>query len=153
MVYKLFDKKSKGSGIISMSNQQLANGLHKSIIRKFKKRKDYSFFKDSIWGVDLADMQLISNCNKEIRYLLCVIELFSRYVSLIPLKDKKGVTTVNAFQSNLRKSNRKPNKRWVDHASKFYNKSFKKMLEDNGVKMYLTSNEGKSIVAERFIST
>ena len=153
MVYKLFDKKSKGSGIISMSNQQLANGLHKSIIRKFKKRKDYSFFKDSIWGVDLADMQLISNCNKEIRYLLCVIELFSRYVSLIPLKDKKGVTTVNAFQSNLRKSNRKPNKIWVDHASKFYNKSFKKMLEDNGVKMYLTSNEGKSIVAERFIST
>ena len=60
MLYKFVDKKSKGSGIKSVSNQQLANELHKPTIRKFKKRKVYSSFKDNIWGVDLVDMQLIS---------------------------------------------------------------------------------------------
>ena len=76
---------------------KLANELHKPVIRKFKKRKVYSSFKDNIWGVDLADMQLISKYNKGIRYLLCVIDLFSKYAFVIPLKDKKGITIVNAF--------------------------------------------------------
>ena len=66
MVYKFFDKKSKGSGIINEPNYQLANELHKPIIRKFKKRKVYSSFRDNIWGVDLADMQsLRKNITKE----------------------------------------------------------------------------------------
>ena len=80
MVYKFFDKKSKGSGIKNeiKENQQLANELHKPIIRKFKKRKVYSSFKDGISGVDLADIQLISKYNKGIRYLLCSIDLFSK---------------------------------------------------------------------------
>ena len=99
MVYKFFDKKSKGVGIRNeiKGKQQLANGLHKSIIRKFKRRKMYSSFKDSIWGVDLADMQLISKYNKGIRYLLCAIDLFSQYAWVVPLKNKKGTTIVNAF--------------------------------------------------------
>ena len=83
-----FDKKSKGPGL---KNQQLANELHKPIIKKFKRRKLYSSFKDNIWAVDLADMQLISKYNKEIKYLLCVIDLFSKYAWVVPLKDKKGV--------------------------------------------------------------
>ena len=110
MVYSFFDKKSKGSGIKSMSNQQLANELHKPIIRKFKKIKVYSSFKDNIWRVNLADMQLISKFNKGIRYLLCVIDLFSKYAWIVLFKDKKGVTTVNAFQKILKKYNREPNK-------------------------------------------
>ena len=61
---QFFDKKSKGGGIKAMSNQQLANELHKPIIRKFMKRKVYSSFKDNIWGIDLADMQLINKHNK-----------------------------------------------------------------------------------------
>ena len=61
----------------------------------------YSSFKDNIWGVDLADMQLISKCNKGIKYILCAIDLFSKYVFVVPLKDKKGTTIVNAFQSIL----------------------------------------------------
>ena len=65
------------------------NELHKPIIRKLKKRKVYPSFKDNIWGVDLADMQLISKYNKGIRYLLCVIDLFSKYAFVVPLKDKK----------------------------------------------------------------
>ena len=70
MVYRFFDKKSKGSGIKSMPNQQLANELRNPIIKKNRKRRVYSSFKDNIWGVDLADIQLISQCNKRIRHLL-----------------------------------------------------------------------------------
>ena len=102
MVYKFFKKKStSGSSIKSMPNQQLANELHKPIIRKSKIRKVYSSFKDNIWGFDLADMQLISKHNKGIRYLLCAIELFSKYAWVVPLKDNKRVTIINPFQSIL----------------------------------------------------
>ena len=113
----------------------------------------YSSFKDNIWGVDLADMQLISKHNKGIKYLLCVIDLFSKYAWVVPLKDKKGITITNAFQKNLKQSNRKPNKMWVDQGSKFHNNVFKKWLKENDIEMYLKHNEGKSVVAERFIRT
>ena len=113
----------------------------------------YSSFKDNIWGVDSADMQLISKYNKGIKYLLCAIDLFSEYAFVVPLKDKKVTTIVNAFQIIKDNSKRKPNKIWVDQDSKFYNKSFKKWLKDNKIEMYSTNNEGKSVVAERFIRT
>ena len=76
MVYKFFDKKSSGSGIVNEPNYQLANELHKPIIRKFKKRKVYSSFRDNIWGVDLADMQSLSKYNKGNKYLLCAVDIF-----------------------------------------------------------------------------
>ena len=98
-------------------------------------------------------MQLISKFNKRFRFLLCVIDIFSKYASVIPLKDKKGVRIVNAFQSILKKSNRKPNKIWVDKDTEFYNRSMKLWLEKNDIEMYSTHNEGKSVVAERFIRT
>ena len=152
MVYKFFDKKSKGSGVKLMSqNKQLANELHKPIIRKFEKRRVYATFKDNIWGVDLADMQLLSKYNKGIRSLLCVIDIFSKYTWVVPLKDKKGTSIVKAFQIILKQSNRKPNKMWVDKGSEFYNVYFKKWLRDNDIIMYSTYNERKSVVAERFI--
>ena len=167
MVYKFFDtkaslsdRKTAGSGTTKSSslervneNIKLANELHKPIIRKFDKRKVYSSFKDNIWGADLADMQLLSKFNKGIKYLLCVIDLFSKYAFVVPLKDKKGISIVNAFQSVLNKSKRKPNKIWVDKGSEFYNASFKKWLQDNDIVMYSTNNEGKSVVTERFIRT
>ena len=157
MVYKSFDKKTSDSGIKSIpQNEQLAEELHKPIIRKFKKIKVHSSFKDNIWGADLADMQLISKFNKGFRFLLCVIDTFSKYALVVPLKDTKGVSIVNAFQSILKNStefhfNRKPNKIWVDKGSEFYNSSFKKWPQDNDIAMYSTHNEGKSAVAERFI--
>ena len=89
MVYKFFDEKLKGGGIAIGPNYQLSNELQ-------RKRKVYSRFKDNIWGTDLADMQLISNFNKGFRFLLCVIDIFSKYAWVVPLKDKKGV---NAFHS------------------------------------------------------
>ena len=137
MIFKFYDKKyAAGSGVAtltnksaikSMSNQlQLADELHKPIIRKRNNRKVYSLFKDNIWGIDLADMQLISTCNKEIRYLLSAIDLFSKYVWVAPLKDKQGFTVVNAFESIFKSSKRKPNKILVDQSSAFYNSFFKK---------------------------
>ena len=154
MICKFFDKKSQGSGPASnKENVQLANELHKPIIKKFNKRKVYSSFKDNIWGVELADMQLLSKFNKGFRFLLCVIDIFSKYAWVIPLKDKKGISIVNAFQKILKEFNRKPNKIWVDKGRKFYNSSFKKWLKDNDIEMYSTNNEGKFVIAERFIKT
>ena len=121
MVYKFFDKKSMGSGTAKPSSLKriasssiLADERHKPIIRKFDKRKVYSQFKDNIWGVDLADMQSLSRKNKDIKYLLCAIDLYSQYAFVIPLKDKKGISIVNAFNKIIKQSNRKPNKIWVD---------------------------------------
>ena len=84
-------KKSKGSGVkLIPENELIANELHKSIIKKFEKRRVYSTFKDNIWGVDLTDMQLLGKYNKGIRFLLCVIDIFSKYAWFVPLKYKKG---------------------------------------------------------------
>ena len=102
MVYNLFDTKSTGSSIKSMSDQQLADELQKPITRNFLKRRAYSLIKDSIWGADLVDIALISKYNKGIKYLLCAIDLFSKYAWVVPLKDKRGITIVNACQSILR---------------------------------------------------
>ena len=154
MVYKFFDKKSEGSGIINYKeNIQLGDELHKPIIRKFEKRKVYSSFRDNIWGTGLADMQLLSKFNAGFRFLLCIIDIFSKYARVIPLKDKKSISIVNAFQKILNESNRKPNKIWVAKGSEFYSNSFKKWLGDNRIEMYSTNNEGNSVIAERLIKT
>ena len=164
VVYKFFDKKSAsltdisvaGSGVANneiKQNFQLAEELHKSIIRKFKKRKFYSGFKENIWGADLADMQLISKFDKGFRFILCIIDIFSKYAWVVPLKDRKGASIVNAFQKILKESDRKPNKIWVDKGSELYNSSLKKWLKDTDIEMYSIHNEGKSVVAERFIRT
>ena len=96
----------------------------------------YSSFKDNIWSVDLADMQLLSKYNKGIRCILCAIDLFSKYAFVVPLKDKNGATIVNAFQEILNNSKKKPNKIWVDQGSELYNNHLKKWLKDNKLEMY-----------------
>ena len=113
MVYKFFSKKSMakpsslermGSGINTAkpSSSILADELHKPVIKKFGKRKVYSQFKDNIWRVDLADMQSLSRKNKGIKYLLCAIDLYSKYTFVILLKDKKGISIVNAFNKIIK---------------------------------------------------
>ena len=139
--------------IVKDSSLILADELHKSVIKKFNKRKVYSQFKDNIWEVDLADMQSLSRKNKNIKYLLCAIDLYRKYAFVVPLKDKKGISIVNAFYKIIKQSKRKPNKISADQESKFYNNNFKKWLSDNNIIMYSTYNEGKSVVAERFIRT
>ena len=94
---------------------------------------------------------MISKFNRGFRFLLCVIDTYSKYARFIPLKDKKDTTITNAFQKKLNESNHKPNKIWVDKGNEFYNKSIKSWLEEYAVEMYSTHNEGKSIVAKRLI--
>ena len=162
MVYKFFDKKSMGSGIkkdttksssLERSSLILADELHKPAFKKFNKRKVYSQFKDNIWGVNLADMQSLSKKNKNIKYLLCAIDLYSKYAFVVPLKDRKGISVTNGFNKIIKQSGRKPNKIWADQGSEFYNHVFKRWLSRNNVIMHSTYNEGKSVVAERFIRT
>ena len=155
MVYNFFDKKVPGSGIdmnannehpLDLATQKLAKELHKQIVRKLKKTTVYSRSKDNIWSANLADMQLITTFNKRFRFFLCIINIFSRYAWVVPLKGKKGATVTNDFQKNLKESkdvaraspkdvgraspkDLNQNKIWVDKGSDFYNNSFKKMVK------------------------
>ena len=114
VVYKCFDKKTSGSSIRNKKNssKELAEELQKPITRKFNKRKLHSPFIDNIWGADLADVQLISKFNKGFRFLLCIIDIYSKYAWVIPLKDKKGITISNAFQKILNGSSTNQTKYW-----------------------------------------
>ena len=136
-------KKSSGSGVdTSLANKsatelnyQLTNQSHRQIIRKFNIIKVYSSFRDDIWGVDLAGMQSLRKYNTGIKYLLCEIDLFNKYAWVVPLKDKWGITIVNAFGKIISKDH-KPNKIWADQGREFYNKLFKIFLKINNIEMY-----------------
>ena len=96
------------------------------LLEHFFKIKVYSPLTDNIWGVGLADVQLMSKYHKErIRFLLCGIARFSKYTRIVPLNNKNGLSIVNAFQTTLDNSRRKPNKIWIGQGSEFYNNSFK----------------------------
>ena len=94
-------------------------------------------------------MQSLSKYNNEIKYLLCAIDLFSKYAWVVPLKDKRGITIVNAFQKVIDSSNRKPDEIWVDQGSEFCNNLFKIFLKINNTELYSRSNEGKSVVVKK----
>ena len=138
MVYKFFDKKSKGSGM-SLMNQIIIKQMNfiNQSLENSKKRKVYSSFRENIWGVDLTDMQSLSKYNKGIKYLLCAIDLLSKYAWIVSIKDKKGTSIVNAFKKIISEG-RKPNKIWVDQGSEFYINTFKDFLKINNIEMYST---------------
>ena len=97
-------------------------------------------------------MQSLSKYNNGNKYLLCAIDLFSKYAWVVPLKDKKRTSIVNAFQKIISEG-RKSNKIWVDQGSELHNNFFKYFLKTNNIEMYSTYSEGKSVVAKRFIRT
>ena len=129
----------------NFSNKELTEELHKP-----KKRKVHSPFIENIWDVDLVYMKLIKKINKGFRFILCVIDIYSKCEWDIPLKDKKGMTITNAFQTILDESNCKLNRIWVDKCREFYNRSMKSWLK-NDIIMYLAHNEGESVVTEGFM--
>ena len=91
----------------------------------------------------------MSTKNKSVKYLLCVIDVFTKYAWVKPLKDKKGKTVLSAFIDIVDESSRKPNKSWVDQGREFYNKLMQEWSRNNDILMYCTHNEGKSVIAER----
>ena len=133
--------------------QQLAEELHKPIRRKFKTRKVIVNHIDEIWSADLVFMDKLSKWNKGFKYLLTVIDVFSKFAWVIPLKDKKGSSITTAFADIIKKYKRKPKYLWVDKGSEFYNKTFKEWLLQNDIELYSTFNEGKAVVIERFNRT
>ena len=106
---------------------------------------------NTVWGIDVADLQLTSKFYKGHCLLLCIIDIYSKYEWVVPLKDKKGMTITNVFQKDLNDSETKQNMR--EKGSEFYNRSMKSWLQDNDIEMYSTHNEGKYIVVEKFIRT
>ena len=116
---KFFDKKTV-SGVITTSkarvsvNEKLAEELQKPSTKKFKRRKVYARFKDNIWAGDLAEMESLCSDNKNAKYLLCVMDVSTKYTWVEILKDEKGKTFLNACIELVNKSNRKPYRLWVD---------------------------------------
>ena len=132
--------------------QQLADELHKPITRKFTKRRVFVKGVDEIWAADLVEMGKFSEWNKGIKYLLMVIDVFSKFGWIEPLKDKKGETVAAAFEK-IFKLGRKPRLLWTDKGREFYNKNVNQLLSKKNIKLYSTENEEKSSVVERFNRT
>ena len=124
----------------------LAEELHRPIKRKFKKRQVLVSGIDKIWAADLADMTALSKDNEGVNFLLLVIDIFSKYGWIVPLKNKKGETVANALKTIFKE--RKPGKLWTDKGREFYNKDVKDLVE-----LYSTENEEKSSIVERWIRT
>ena len=134
-------------------SQQLADELHKPITRKFQKRRVISNGIDDIWTADLVEMQNFSKWNKGIRYLLMVIDVFSKYGWVRALKNKKAETVYEAFRDIIIKSNRKPKMLWTDKGTEFTGKYFRNYLGIKKIKPYHTENIEKSSVIERWNRT
>ena len=132
--------------------QQSAEELHKPIIRKFTKRRVFVKGVDEIWAADLVEMGKFSEWNKGIKYLLMVIDVFSKFGWIEPLQNKKGETVAAAFEK-IFKSGREPRLLWTDKGKEFYNKNVNQLLSRKNIKLYSTENEEKSSVAERFNRT
>ena len=145
-------KRKMGWGIVKWSNE-LANELHKPIRHKFPKRKVFTKNVDDIWAADLVEMNKLSKFNKGYKYLLTVIDVFSKYGWIIPLKNKTGVSVANGLKMIFKQDNRKPSRIWTDKGKEFYNKTVKSLLEKDNILLYSTENEEKSSVVERWNRT
>ena len=131
---------------MGVKKKDLAEELHKPIRRKFKKRRVLVNGIDKIWAADLVDIQALTKFNRGFKYLLAVIDIFSKYGWLIPLKDKTGKSVASALKTIFEE--RKPGKMWVDKGKEFYYKDVKDLI-----KLYSTENEEKSSFVERWIRT
>ena len=134
-------------------NEELADELHKPVRRKFQRRQVISYGVDDIWSCDLVEMQEWSKENEGFRYMLNVVDVFSKYAWSIPMKDKTALTTLNAFKQIVESSKRKPKHIWVDQGKEFYNKYMDQWIKENNIVRYSTYGEHKSAIVERFNRT
>ena len=143
-------KRKLGWGIIEWSNE--LDELHKPVRGKFKKRRVFASGTDAIWTADLVGMQSVSRSNKCFKYILMIINVFSKYGWAIPLQTKTGPEVTKAFRESWKKQ-KPPTKLWTDKGKEFYNKSMKDLLEKNNVELYSTEDEEKSSIVERWNRT
>ena len=146
--------KGKGKdGTVGKWTDRLAQELHKPRRVRFQRRRVHVKGINEIWSADLVDMSAFSKDNHGVKYLLTIIDVFSKYAWMMPLKTKTGKDITKAFDYIIKGSGRKPTMLWVDQGTEFYNKTFKKYLEDKDIHMYSAHNEGKAVVVERFNRT
>src|SRR5271156_3490754 len=159
-------RKFVGFGLQAPVSEQEAREMHHRIIRKFPRRSVEVFNIDDIWSADLVKMPPDKRSTEGLRgvapykFILTVIDLFSKYAWAIPLKNKQSSTVIDAFDNIIKSSKPSPNKLWTDAGSEFINKQFKKFLSENksaerltGIQLYHTFNEGKAMLIERFNRT
>ena len=128
--------------------------MHKSIKRKFQKRPVIVVRIDDTWSADLVDMSFFfAKFNKGIKYILIIIDIYSKYAWAVPGRDKTGASVTKAFEKVMNNSKRNPKKLWVDEGSECYNSAFKKLLEQNGILKYHSCHEGKAVFVEPFNRT
>ena len=133
--------------------KQLAKELHKPVIRKFKRAQVITNGIDDVWAADLADMSSLASHNDNYKYLLTVIDVFSKYAWAVPVKDKTANTVLKAFQSIVQNDKRKPKRLWTDQGKEFINKEMKAWLKKEKISLYHTFGEHKASVVERFNRT
>jgi hypothetical protein len=133
--------------------KQLANELHKPITNKFDRRKVHSNGIDEIWSMDLVDMSQYAKENKDFKFMLNIIDVFSRYAWSTPLKNKSAETVLEAFENVMDQSKRIPQKIWVDQGTEFYNKKMDALLKKLNITRYSTYSPQKSVMVERFNRT
>ena len=133
--------------------QDLSKELHKPVRHKFETRKVFARSKDATWGMDLADMSHWKEENDGYTYILTIIDVFTRWASARPLRTKTGVEVLNAIQSVISESKRKPNFFWVDEGKEFLNKDMNAWRKTQAIGLYHTYGRGKSVVVERFNRT
>ena len=140
-------------GTVGKWTDRLAKELHKPRRICFPRRRVHVKGIDQIWSADLVDMSAFSKDNHGVKYLLTIIDVFSKYTWVMPPKTKTGKDITKAFDYIIEGSRRKPSRLWVDKGTEFYNQTFNKYLEQNNIQMYSTHNEGKAVVVERFNRT
>ncbi len=131
----------------------IAKELHHRVTRRFERRKVVVFRLDEIWAIDLASMETISSQNDGYKFILCIVDVFSKYAWAVPLKNKNSATVLSAVKEVVKESGRSPEKIWVDKGTEFYNKSFKAWASSKDITIYSTFGDSKSVVVERFIRT
>lgn len=149
----IISTKSKlGLGIIEWSDP-LTDELHKPVRKRFKKRRVFAAKPNDIWAADLVDMQYYAKVNKGYRYILMIIDVFSKYGWAIPLKRKTGSEMVEAFTQLWNNGENPPKYLWTDKGKEFDNAQMKALLKSRNVHMYWTENEEKSCIVERWNRT
>ena len=146
--------------------QQLAKEVFSPQITKFRRQRIIPLYKDETWSADLIDKSSLSKYNNNYKFILTVIDIFTKYAWAIPLKNKSGLSITNGFTIILSESpqggseRRKPEKLWVDRGSEFYNKTFKSLLKEygtgkaaSGIELYSTYSDLKAVFIERFNRT
>jgi len=133
--------------------KQLATELHSRRVKKFQRRPVIVLYPNQIWSIDLAFMDSLKEYNNGNKYILVVVDAFSKYAWCTPLKDKSSATVLNSLKEIIEKSGKQPKFIWVDKGTEFYNKDFKKWADSKDITIYSTYGESKSMIAESFIKT